>query len=286
MVTGRSVFGRSVRHGMPSTVVSSWMPPQSVTTSAAPRTSDRNSRYRAAPRPGVGRRPRSPPPPAWPAARMQRQDDRERAASRRSAPRARRPRPACPRSRADGASRRHSARACPGAPATGAGSNRSRCAQQGVDHRIADEVRPVARSTPSRARLSRPSGLVTNSRSDEHVRDPPVDLLRHRRVEAAEAGLDVRERDEQLRAHERRGERGVHVAVDDHQRRSVGDERVLERRPAAPPSGRPGSRADAEAHVRCGQLEVAEEHVGQARVVVLAGVDDALRDARARPAPR
>ena len=44
MVTGRSVFGRSVRHGMRSTVVSSWMPPLSVTTSAAPRTRDRNSR--------------------------------------------------------------------------------------------------------------------------------------------------------------------------------------------------------------------------------------------------
>ena len=30
MVTGRSVLGRSVRHGTPSNVVSSWMPPESV----------------------------------------------------------------------------------------------------------------------------------------------------------------------------------------------------------------------------------------------------------------
>ena len=34
-VTGRSVFSRSVRHGTPSTVVSSWMPPESVSTSRA-----------------------------------------------------------------------------------------------------------------------------------------------------------------------------------------------------------------------------------------------------------
>src|SRR5664280_1899048 len=35
-VTGRSVFSRKVRHGTPRTVVSSWMPPESVRTSAAP----------------------------------------------------------------------------------------------------------------------------------------------------------------------------------------------------------------------------------------------------------
>ena len=31
-VMGRSVFSRSVRHGIPRTVVSSWMPPESVIT--------------------------------------------------------------------------------------------------------------------------------------------------------------------------------------------------------------------------------------------------------------
>ena len=33
-VTGRSVLSRSVKHGTPSTVVSSWTPPESVTTAA------------------------------------------------------------------------------------------------------------------------------------------------------------------------------------------------------------------------------------------------------------
>ena len=36
-VTGRSVDSRSVRHGTPSTVVSSWMPPESVSTTGARR---------------------------------------------------------------------------------------------------------------------------------------------------------------------------------------------------------------------------------------------------------
>ena len=43
IVTGRSVLGRTVRHGTPSTVVSSCRPPLSVTTRAAPATRERNS---------------------------------------------------------------------------------------------------------------------------------------------------------------------------------------------------------------------------------------------------
>ena len=43
-VLGRSVLGRSVRHGTPSAVVSSWIPPESVTTTAARSMSARKSR--------------------------------------------------------------------------------------------------------------------------------------------------------------------------------------------------------------------------------------------------
>ena len=44
-VTGRSVLSRSVKHGTPSAVVSSWTPPESVTTAAAPACRDRNGVY-------------------------------------------------------------------------------------------------------------------------------------------------------------------------------------------------------------------------------------------------
>ena len=36
IVIGRSVLSRTVKHGTPSAVVSSWMPPESVTTACAP----------------------------------------------------------------------------------------------------------------------------------------------------------------------------------------------------------------------------------------------------------
>ena len=42
-VIGRSVFARSVKHGRPRYVVSSWIPPESVSTPAEPATRLRNS---------------------------------------------------------------------------------------------------------------------------------------------------------------------------------------------------------------------------------------------------
>ena len=52
MVMGRSVLSRSVRQGTPSTVVSSWMPPESVSTSRAPPAGRGSRGSRAARRPG------------------------------------------------------------------------------------------------------------------------------------------------------------------------------------------------------------------------------------------
>ena len=54
MVTGRSVFSRRVTHGTPSAVVSSWMPPESVSTKRAA-ASPAASRSRTAARPRGGR---------------------------------------------------------------------------------------------------------------------------------------------------------------------------------------------------------------------------------------
>jgi hypothetical protein len=44
IVTGRSVFARSVKHGTPSAVVSSWTPPESVMTANALACSERKRR--------------------------------------------------------------------------------------------------------------------------------------------------------------------------------------------------------------------------------------------------
>src|SRR5260370_1342905 len=79
-VIGRSVFGRTVTHGTPSQLVSSWRPPESVITSPASATSPNISRYGS----GSGGRTPSPPPPPPPRLR--------RAAPLRRVP-AKRPRP-------------------------------------------------------------------------------------------------------------------------------------------------------------------------------------------------
>ena len=55
----------------------------------------------------------------------------------------------------------------------------------------------------------------------ELVGDDPVDLLRHRAVEAAQARLDVGDRDPELHRDERRRERRVDVAGDDHEVRAL-----------------------------------------------------------------
>ncbi len=44
MVTGRSVLSRKVKQGIPRYVVSSWIPPESVSTAAASASSERKSR--------------------------------------------------------------------------------------------------------------------------------------------------------------------------------------------------------------------------------------------------
>ena len=60
------------------------------------------------------------------------------------------------------------------------------------------------------------------------VGEAAVVLLRHRRVEAAEARLDVRDRNPELRRRERARERRVDVAGHDDERGLVLDEHRLD----------------------------------------------------------
>ena len=132
---------------------------------------------------------------------------------------------------------------------------------------------------PVATRLSTPFGARHEQEVRQEVRDPPVDLLGHRVVEGAEAGLDVGHRQADLGRHERRGNGRVDVAVHHRERRPDLPERPLEGDHDRGRLGgmRPGP--DAEVEVRPRQVEVAEEDRGQRVVVVLAGVDEALVDA-------
>ena len=73
--------------------------------------------------------------------------------------------------------------------------------QQRVDHDVADQMNLLGRHAFGAQVLAR-----IGRRRQQHVGQPighdPVDLLRHRAIVAAQAGLDVRHRDQQLRADE------------------------------------------------------------------------------------
>ena len=149
---------------------------------------------------------------------------------------------------------------------------------------LPDEMDPRRRRRLRALRLSTPSGLVTNSSVAQLVGQAPVDLLGHRVVEAAQAGLDVGDRDPELGRDERRGERRVHVAIDDDERRlerpgSTGSRATI--RAAVWPAWVPG--ADAQIDVGLRQPRSRKKTSDMAGVVVLAGVDEPLRRRPARP---
>ena len=83
-------------------------------------------------------------------------------------------------------------------------------------------------STPSARRLSLGLGRVQEEQLGEVVGDDPVDLLGHRPVEAAQAGLDVGDRDPELRRAERRSQGRVDVAGNEDQVGALGAQDRLE----------------------------------------------------------
>jgi hypothetical protein len=146
-------------------------------------------------------------------------------------------------------------------------------AEQGVDHRVADEVDALGRDALAREVADR-LGAGDQVQRRQRVGEPAVDLLGHRVVEAAQAGLDMRDRHVQLRGDQCRGQGRVDVAVHDEQSRVELDELVLQR---GEQRGRlAGMAAGAHTQVDVGpwQAELAEEDVGHPLVVVLAGVDE------------
>ena len=157
-------------------------------------------------------------------------------------------------------------------------------AAQRVDHRVADEAH-AARVDALGGEVRRGLGAVGEQEVGQPVGEDAVDLLGHRPVERAQAGLDVRNRDAELGCRERAGERRVDVATDAHEvgalARAGRARRPRARCAVCAPCG---PRADAEEDVGLGELEVRQQLGRHARVVVLPGVDDPLGDVRAASA--
>lgn len=151
--------------------------------------------------------------------------------------------------------------------------------QQRIDHHIADEgdacsVHAFALQVGRRAALGRiqPVGDLVG----EHA----VDLFRHPPVIAAQPGLDVHDRHALLHRHQRAGERRIDVADDDDAARPVLVQRRLEAFHHLGGLHRMAAGADLEVQVGLRQLEVGEQAVAHARVVVLAGMHQQRRQRR------
>ncbi len=277
-VTGRSVLSRSVRHGIPRTVVSSCMPPESVRTSRESATRLMNSTY------GSGSmtltadpaRRRSRPRVAEPrrGSRMGREDERQIRADPlqgRNPPLERDPVVDVGRSveRDDPVLARGQAHLrCHPAPADPRHEG-----HQGVDHHVADQEDPVVLNAfPSK--VGHAVLLGREQVCGQGVRHDPVYLLGHPSVEAAEPGLDVSHRHARLGSDEGGCQRRVHVANHQDQIRPAVAQHRFEGGHHAARLRAMRARPDPKLDVRCGHPELAEKDIGHRDVIVLAGVDE------------
>lgn len=114
------------------------------------------------------------------------------------------------------------------------------------------------------------------------IGDHAVVLLGHGPVTAPQAGLEVSEREAGLDRRHRGGHRRVHVPRNEHEIGLLALEHRLQRGHHAGRLLGVRARANAKEVVGSRHLEVLEEGVGEAAVIVLARMDKALIDS-ARP---
>jgi hypothetical protein len=141
-----------------------------------------------------------------------------------------------------------------------------------VGHHVSHDV-DLARDSLVAEGVGRPLVGAEQIRGDRVDLDARV-LLRHRQVAAAQAGLDVRQRDAGRHGRPCSRERGVRVAVHEHEAGIlVADERLDRAR------HRLGvSRLEVEPVLRLREPELLEEHLRELAVVVLARVEYDLVD--------
>jgi hypothetical protein len=152
---------------------------------------------------------------------------------------------------------------------------------QGVDHDVADQV-DLLPGDALALQIPRTARLGAEEQVADRVREDPVDLLGHAAVEAAQAGLDVHQRDAQLHGDQAAGDRAVHVAHHEHGVRPVLEQHRLEALHDLGRLHRVRAAADAEVQVRLRDSELPEEQIAHVRVVVLPRVHEQRFDFGAR----
>jgi len=144
---------------------------------------------------------------------------------------------------------------------------------QSVDHEVADEVNLLWRDAFSEQVL--PSALLRHEEEvGDGIREQAVDLLRHGAVEASQPGLHVSHRNPKLYGGDGGSRRGVHVAHHEHQIRT---DRIQDRFESSHHFGglnRMRAGADTETEVEWLDIQVPEELLRHASIVMLAGVDE------------
>ena len=111
------------------------------------------------------------------------------------------------------------------------------------------------------------------------VHQPPIDLLRHARIVAAQPRLDVSYGYGEFGRCKRRCEGGVHISVDDDDPRLALQQHRFDCAQDRRCLGCVTPRAHAQFDIRVRHAQRLPEVAGHRIVVVLTGIDDALRDA-------
>jgi hypothetical protein len=139
------------------------------------------------------------------------------------------------------------------------------------------------RGNAFREEVAECTGFGYEVQAGKCIRHDTIDLLGHRPVKAAEAGLDVDYRYSEFGSDEGSRKRGIDVA-DNNDGVGAGFEhyRLDALHNFGCLSG-VGAGANAEVEVWAGDFEIAEEHAGHLIVIMLARVDNQDREIRVGP---
>ena len=143
--------------------------------------------------------------------------------------------------------------------------------QQAVNHDVANKEYFSRRSALAQ-QIVYPTLLAHKQGIGNRVREPPVDLLWHGVVKAAQPGLNVGDRNAHLDRDQRRRKRRIHVSHDHHDGRFVVREHRLNTLHHFRGLYRMGGAADFQIDVGEGKPQLRKEISGELVVIVLSGV--------------
>lgn len=149
---------------------------------------------------------------------------------------------------------------------------------EGVDHDIADEMNSFLGNA-----FAKEIDFTVLGRREQNIGEAvghnPVDFLRHGSIEGPQSGLNVTDRNQQLRADESRSNSGIHVAINQSdiglafQNDGLEPEHDLRRLRSV------ASRTDRQIEIRIRNLKLRQKHVRHVPIIVLSGVNQRLPDA-------